>query len=114
MTGDPIDRAAKAAIQDATGTPAAWLRGLTPQDALMDFAARRLAQPPTQIEKASTEVVSTISTFPQGTIRTNEQPLPIQPLGGGGLALGPVDNVIINDNGTLNYYSVNMTFTGVV
>lgn len=83
MTGDPIDRAAKAAIQDATGTPATWFRGLTPQDALMDFAARRLAQPPVQIPKASTEVVSTISTLPQGTIRTNEQPLPIQPLGGG-------------------------------
>lgn len=109
-----IDRVARQTIQEVTGTPAEQLRGLAVQTALNDFIARQSAAVSVKVDPPSTDIKSSVTTFPTNTIRTNEQPLPITMLGSGAQALGPVTDVIMNDNGTLDFYTVNMVFTGTV
>lgn len=109
-----VDDRAKKTIQEVTGTPAMQLRGLTPQDAIANFVAQQMSAPSVSLPPQSTEVTSTI-TFPpaSGMINTNEQPIS-PPGGGGGGSTGTPKQVIIDDNGTLNYYNISADFVGPV
>lgn len=88
-----IEQGARDTIQAVTGTPPDQLRGLSPQDALSQFAARQMAIQAAPAIPADSTVTSTITVFPPNDPKTNEQPMSVQPGiggdsgGGGGAAL---------------------------